>query len=193
MPDFRGAPHLARLLLLGLVSVTLAGCGLRSGSGGDAPAPVPADGVAPEEEELRPEALVEQGQALMIAGRHQEAIAPLETYLVFGDDPRHRLDAAWTLALVFLLADPPVRSTERATPLLERIRKEHPGTVHALQAGWIETLLRDLSRARATVQEQERTIRELNALVEEMKRIDLSRRTGGGGGGGEGGTPHRPR
>jgi hypothetical protein len=192
MPDVAGGPPLARLLVLALVSMTVAGCGLRPAGSEAAPVPVAAPVEEAEEEEpLRPEALVEQGQALMIAGRHEEAIAPLETYLVFGDDPRHRLDAAWALALVFLVADPPIRSTERAAPLLERIREEHPGTVHALQAGWIQTLLRDLSLSRATVQEHERTIRELNALVEEMKRIDLSRRTGGGGGGG--GTEPLPR
>jgi hypothetical protein len=125
--------------------------------------------------------LLEQGQALLIAGRHAEAVPPLEAYLVVGEHEPHRLAANWSLALVFLLPDSPVRDERRAAPLLDRIVEEHPASIEAVHARLLRGLLGDLSRSRATVEEQRRSISELNQLVEQLKQIDLSRRSGGGG------------
>jgi hypothetical protein len=135
------------------------------------------------------ESLLDQGQALLIAGRHAEAVPPLEAYLVVGEHEPHRLAANWSLALVFLLPDSPVRDERRAGPLLERIGQEHPASIEAVHARLLRGLLGDLSRSRATIEEQRRSITELNQLVEQLKQIDLSRRPGGGGLG----IPPRPR
>ncbi len=177
---------------MALLALLLGGCGLRGGGGHAEVAALPAADLTESERTPRveveeppsppAEALLEQGRALLVAGRYAEAVPALETYLVFGDHPRHRVEAAWTLAMVYLLPESPVRSQTQALPLLEQIIEAHPGTVEALQAAWLRGLLQDQGRQRTTIQEQERNIRELNELVEQLKRIDLNRRPPGGGG-----------
>jgi hypothetical protein len=53
--------------------------------------------------------------------------------------------------------------------------------MEALQAAWLQGVLREGDRSRSTLEEQGQTIRELNELVEQLKRIDLNRRPPGGG------------
>jgi len=126
------------------------------------------------------EALLEQGQALLLAGRFEEAVSALETFLIFGENPEHRREAAWALALVHLLPNSPLRQPARALMLLAEIGEGYPGTLEALQATWLQAVLREGERDRTTLREQEQTIRELNELVEQLKRIDLNRRPPGG-------------
>ena len=173
--------------------VILAGCGLRTTSPGplvvpgasEVPVEATMDGSAPSdaspESDPASEALLEQGQALLLAGRFEEAVSALETYLVFGEHPEHRREAAWSLALVHLLPNSPLRQPARALTLLAEIEEGYPGTMEALQAAWLQAVLREGERNRSTLEEQGQTIRELNELVEQLKRIDLNRRPPGGG------------
>jgi hypothetical protein len=125
------------------------------------------------------ETLLAQGQALLIAGRHAEAVPALEAYLVVGTQSEHRLHATWALALLHLIPESPVRDQGKALPYLDRVRAEHPASIEAVTAGLLQGMIRDLARSRATVNEQEATIDELNKLVEQLKQIDLNRRSGG--------------
>jgi hypothetical protein len=187
---------IAAAVLTALLGGALAGCGLRGERAGvEVPNPptTEMEEVAPPHASepaasvsAPPEALLEQGRAMVVAGRFAEAVPILEAYLVFGDHPEHRVQAAWTLAMVYLLPESPMRSQSRALPLLAQIVESHPGTVEALQAGWLRGLLQEQARQRTTMQEQEQSLRELNDLVEQLKRIDLNRRPPGGGGGGGG-------
>ncbi len=198
MPDI--PPQTGRTAALVLVLAVASGCGLSIGPFGAGPGPATAgatsdagaqvveDPDAVDASDTGPatgatEVLLQQGQALLIAGRHAEAVPPLEAYLVVGENPAHRLAANWSLALVFLLPDSPVRDTRRATPLLERIVDEHPASIEAVHARLLKGLLGDLAQSRNTVDEQRRTIGELNQMVEQLKQIDLNRRPGGGGAG----------
>ena len=195
MPDRLPSPSsrpTRGLLLAGGVAcaLLLSGCGLR-GSGGEAQAAASPGAAAgstpPGSAEAAPppraEVLLEQGEALLIAGRHAEAIPALEAYLVVGEVPEHRLSASWALALAHLHPENPRRDPARARFFLGQIREEHPGTLQAVHATLLEGMVRDLSRTRATVEEQQRVIAELNQTVEQLKQIDLNRRPGGGGGG----------
>jgi hypothetical protein len=194
MPDPRTClPRSASRILALSAMILLAGCGLRATSPGAVVVPegsVPsAEASTAEIAELEgspgatpaTEALLEQGKALLLAGRFEEAVSALETYLVFGEEPEHRREAAWSLALVHLLPQSPLRQPARALSLLAEIEEGYPGTLEALQATWLHAMLREGDRNRSRVQEQEQTIRELNELVEQLKRIDLNRRPPGGG------------
>lgn len=193
MPDPRAClPRSASRILALSAMILLPGCGLRATSPGPVAAPggsesaVEASTAGTAELAGSPtppatEALLEQGQALLLAGRFEEAVSALETYLVFGEEPEHRREAAWALALVHLLPQSPLRQPARALSLLAEIEEGHPGTLEALQATWLQAVLREGDRDRSTLQEQEQTIRELNELVEQLKRIDLNRRPPGGG------------
>jgi tetratricopeptide (TPR) repeat protein len=193
MPDpCASFPRRASRILVFAALIPLAGCGLRMTSpGGDVvpETPEPSGGaeVAGSTDADPPpgrisasEALVEQGQALLVAGRFEEAVAALETYLVFGEEPSHRREAAWSLALAHLLPQSPLRRPQRALVLLAEIEEGYPGTVEALQAAWLQTVLREASRNQSTLQDQQQTIQELQELVEQLKRIDLNRRPPGG-------------
>ncbi|TVP50057.1 MAG: hypothetical protein EA350_01050 [Gemmatimonadales bacterium] len=125
--------------------------------------------------------LLDQGHALLVAGRFEEAVAAFETYLVFGENPAHRRTATWSLAMVYLLPTSPLHSQTRALALLRTLEDGHPRSLEAMQAGWIRTVIQEGTRNRSTIQEHERTIRELNELVEQLKQIDLNRRPPGGG------------
>lgn len=183
-----GARRFLALALLPLVG----GCALR---GAGSPSPVALDnesaleGIGPgEAPDAPPDAfagasvLLVEGRALFVAGRHEEAAGAFEAYLLFGREAGHRAEAAWNLALLHLLPASPVRSPSRAMALLEGIVEQHPGSVEALQARWVQGLLDENTRQRTTLQEQARSLRELNELVEQLKRIDLNRRPPGGGG-----------
>jgi len=194
MPDSLACSPLraGSIAVLAAAVLLLSGCGLRSSAAGESPASVDPEGTAsgaeasetsPGYEEPATEILLEQGRALLVAGRHEEAVAAFETYLVFGEDPEHRRSATWSLALVYLLPTSPLRSQPRALALLATLEEGHPGSLEAMQAGWIRAMLQEGARNRSAIQEHERTIRELNELVEQLKQIDLNRRPPGGGGG----------
>ncbi|CAN5720575.1 hypothetical protein BH23GEM11_BH23GEM11_05870 [soil metagenome] len=196
MPDrFAGSRLRACSIAVLGAAVLLSGCGLRSSAGGELAAPTdhaadPSASVAAAEssgesstryEKPPTEMLLEQGHALLVAGRYEEAVAAFETYLVFGEQPDHRRSATWSLALVYLLPTSPLRSQPRALALLDSLAEAHPGSLEAIQAGWIRTVLQESARNRSALQEHERTIRDLNVLVEQLKQIDLNRRPPGGG------------
>jgi hypothetical protein len=196
MPDSLACSPLraGSIAALAAAVLLLSGCGLRSSAAGESAASIdPATTSGAEEseasssyEEPATEMLLEQGHALLVAGRHEEAVAAFETYLVFGEHPDHRRAATWSLALVYLLPTSPLRSQPRALALLRTLEEGHPGSLEAMQAGWIRAMLQEGARNRSAIQEHERTIRELNELVEQLKQIDLNRRPPGGGGQGGG-------
>jgi hypothetical protein len=172
-------------LPLGVVLLLLPGCvGVGRGLDGDAPQvpePRPDPIVVEEVEELpAPEVgatpLLYEAERRMGAGEIERAVEAYETYLAFGGSENGAERALWGLALAYLLPDSPVRNRERATSLLERLLERHPESVEATQARWVQQVLQDLSQTRAVAEERERTIRQLNETVEQLKQIDLNRR-----------------
>lgn len=169
-------------------ALVLGGClrVLAPGESPPAPEPIPEQPVVIERVEEAPEpetgaeALLREAEARLGKGDVEEAVKAFETYLAFDvrENGTHR--ALWGLALAHLLPDTPVENPERASRLLERLQEQHPLTVEALQARWIRSMLDDLSRARLVAQERERTIRQLNETLEQLRQIDLNRRPGGG-------------
>jgi hypothetical protein len=189
----RASPEARPILALSAM-VLLAGCGLRATSPGEVVAPGGSESsVEPNSAGTEPiegspgaspatEALLEQGKALLLAGRFEEAVSALETYLVFGEEPEHRREAAWSLALVHLLPHEPPPATRPGPqpPCRDRGRAsgDAGGPPGHLASGGASG---GGPGTGVHLQEQEQTIRELNELVEQLKRIDLNRRPPGGG------------
>jgi hypothetical protein len=193
MPDFPASSRLRACSIATLVAAVLvSGCGIRSSAAGEASAPgshASSDAAESESgsygassyEAPATEVLLDQGHALLVAGRYDEAVAAFETYLVFGENPDHRRAATWSLALVYLLPTSPLQSQPRALALMATLEEAHAGSLEAMQAGWVRALLQESARNRSAIAGHERTIRELNELVEQLKQIDLNRRPPGGG------------
>jgi hypothetical protein len=98
------------------------------------------------------------------------------------DDPAFRelrARALWGAALTHLVSLTPNGDTSASMTLLETLVTSYDGTVEAAQARWAVALLDQMRRLRAQSADKDEDIRRLNETIEQLKRIDLSRRPSG--------------
>jgi tetratricopeptide (TPR) repeat protein len=186
----RGAAAAAALLLLPALSM----CGGPPAALEPAPQPVesavsdvPAV-VEPDTTfagELRKaDSILAQADELLRQGDYEPAIAAYLQVLELkrADDPAFRelrARALWGAALTHLVSLTPNGDTSASMTLLETLVTSYDGTVEAAQARWAVALLDQMRRLRAQSADKDEDIRRLNETIEQLKRIDLSRRPSG--------------
>jgi signal transduction histidine kinase len=93
-----------------------------------------------------------------------------------------RARALWGLALTQILPGGSETPGAPAMGLLRTLSTSFSGTQQSSQANWVVEVLEELSRLREDKLRQEQRIRHLNETVEQLKRIDLTRRPATGPG-----------
>ncbi len=181
----RLVPGALLLLVLGLA---IPGCqGIRDRVAPPAPAPGPASVEIPTEAPpIVPEAppaptpseLLATGERHLAAGLYVEAEAAFLSFL------EHREEvgsleierALWSLALVHLVPESPLRDRERALALLTEVEAGESDPVAALKVRWIRSVLDEVDTLRREATERQALLNQLVETVEQLRRIDLNRR-----------------
>ena len=90
-----------------------------------------------------------------------------------------RARALWGTAVTRLLALDPEGDTTLTMSVLETLVTSYDGTVEAAQARLAVAMLKEIEKLRAQSVRKDEDIRRLNETMEQLKRIDLSRRPSG--------------
>jgi hypothetical protein len=134
----------------------------------------------------RADSILAQADQLLRQGDYEPAIAAYLQVLDLErvDDPAFprelRARALWGAAVTHLVSLTPNGDTSASMTLLETLVTSYDGTVEAAQARWVVALLDQMRRLRAQSADKDEDIRRLNETIEQLKRIDLSRRPSGG-------------
>ena len=90
-----------------------------------------------------------------------------------------RARALWGTALTGLLSLEPGGDTAPTLTILETLILSSDGTVEAAQARLAVAMIKEIDKLRALTVQKDEDIRRLNETMEQLKRIDLSRRPSG--------------
>lgn len=132
----------------------------------------------------RAQSLVAEGDARLGEGAYDLAIVSYRRVMALDrvndpDFPRElRAQALWGEALANLSVNPSGDTVPTMT-LLQTLVSSYDGTVEATQAKVVIAMLTRLDRLRGQSAQKDEDIKSLKETLEQLKRIDLSRRPGG--------------
>jgi hypothetical protein len=168
------------------IPIALTGCRSGSGEAVAPPASVAfpaseAETVGPVVPLVRPAELLEAGETHLREGRYTEAERSLIRFLESDgtSDPVATERALWSLALVHLVPESPLRNRENALVALRQIEEAEDDAIAQLKVRWIRSILEEVDTLRRQAAEQQALLTQLIETVEQLKRIDLNRRPTG--------------